>query len=92
MNLQLQLEKERTVPMTDRSTGLEDEPLDRTIRYVERVRSLWMENRTVEALWGIRALAHGAVDSWPRSDLASSLIACQYEMEEVLKRRERRSK
>lgn len=92
MNLQLQLEEQRTVPMTERSTGLEDEALDRTIRYVERVRSLWMENRTVEALWGIRALAHGAVDSWPRSDLASSLIACKYEMEEVLKRRDGRSK
>ena len=50
MNLQLQLEEQRTVPMTERSTGLEDEALDRTIRYVERVRSLWMENRTVEAL------------------------------------------
>ena len=90
MNLQLQREDERSVPITERSTGLEDEPLDRTIRYVERVRSLWVQDRTVEALWGMRALAHGAVDSWPRSDLASSLIACKYEMEDVLKRREGR--
>jgi hypothetical protein len=91
MNLQRQLEEQRALPMVERSTGLEDAALDRAIRYVERVRSLWVQDRTVEALWGMRVLAHAAVDSWPRSDIASSLMASRYEMEQVLKRRERRS-
>ncbi len=83
--LRMKLEEQRSLPMTERATGLEDAPLDSAVRYVERVRSLWLQRRTVAALWGMGVLAHRTVDSWPRSDLVASLIACKDEMERVLK-------